>query len=276
MESNQIDKISLVVSDVDGTLIDGNKMLTDKTKAAVQKLRDAGISFTVTSARPPFGLRVIAETLDLQYPMGSFNGGVISYRNGETLECTSLDSKMIPEIITMAENYDLDAWLYSDCHWYVKNLDGFHVDHHKETLQFEPTVINSYEDVRDEIFKIIAVGSDFDAVFQCETAIQQKFGNSLAATRSQPYNLDITPPQANKGEAVKQIARHLNIPTNEIVTIGDSFNDISMFECSGTSIAMGNADAEVQKKAAHVTASNKEEGFAKAIDRFILGRGIDS
>ncbi|WP_019506985.1 Cof-type HAD-IIB family hydrolase [Pleurocapsa sp. PCC 7319] len=270
MESNRASKISLVISDVDGTLIDDNKTLTDKTKTAVQKLREAGILFTVTSARPPFGLEAIAETFNLQYPIGSFNGGLISCRDGKIIDRTPLDNKMIPEIITMAEDYGLNAWLYSDRHWYLKNLNGFHVDHHKETLQFEPSVITNYEDVEGDIFKIVAASSDFDAVFQCETAIQQKFGNSVAATRSQPYNLDITHPKANKGEAVKQIARQLNIPTAEIVTIGDSFNDISMFSNSGVSIAMGNADAKVQTKAIHVTASNKEEGFAQAIDRFVL------
>ena len=270
MESNQASKISLVVSDVDGTLIDENKALTDKTKAAVQKIRDAGILFTVTSARPPFGLRAIAETLDLQYPMGSFNGGLIYNPDGEIVNSTPLDRQIIPEIIVEAENYGLDVWLYSDRHWYIKNLHGFHVDHHKETLQFEPTVIDRYDDIKDDIFKVIAASSDFDAVFRCETAIHQRFGDSLAATRSQPYNLDITHPKANKGEAVKHISRYLKIPTTEVVTIGDSFNDISMFANSAIGIAMGNADAEVQKKAAHITASNKEDGFAKAIDRFVL------
>lgn len=270
MEFSGANKISLVLSDVDGTLINENKTLTAKTKAAIQKLRDAGISFTVTSARPPFGLKAIAETLELQYPIGSFNGGVIFTPDGEIVNSISLDQKIIPEIIAEAENHGLDAWLYSDRHWYIKNRHGFHVDHHQETLQFEPTVIDRYEDVKDDIFKIIAVGSDYDAVFRCETAIQEKFENSLAATRSQPYNLDITHPQANKGEAVKQIARQLNIPTAEVLTIGDNFNDISMFASSGTSIAMGNADAEVQKQANYVTDSNQEEGFAKAIDRFVL------
>lgn len=270
MESNQASKISLVISDVDGTLIDGDKELTAKTKAAVQKLRDANILFTVTSARPPFGLKAIAETLDLQYPLGSFNGGLISDPQGDLVARTSLDSQVIPKIIAKAENYGLDAWLYSNRHWYVKNMSGFHVNHHQETLQFEATAVDRYDEIEDEIFKIVAVSSDFDAVYQCEVAIGQEFGNSLAATRSQPYNLDITDPKANKGEAVIQIARHLEIPTAEIVTIGDNFNDISMFGNSGISIAMGNADAEVQKKATYVTASNLEEGFAKAIDRFVL------
>ena len=269
MQSKQ-SKISLVVSDVDGTLIDSSKELTEQTKAAVQKLRAAGILFTVTSARPPFGLKAIAETLDLQYPFGSFNGGLISSPNGKAIERMALDPQMIPQIVAEAKNYSLDAWLYSASHWYVQKRHGFHVDHHQETLQFAPTAIADYDNIEEDIFKIIAIGSDYDAVFHCEEAIKRQFSDSLAATRSQPYNLDITHPQANKGEAVKQIARYLNIPTSEVATIGDSFNDISMFLNSGVSIAMGNADAEVQKKATHITASNEENGFAKAIDRFIL------
>lgn len=270
MKSNQTSKISLVVSDVDGTLIDENKALTDKTKAAVQKLQEAGILFTITSARPPFGLNAIAETLQLQYPIASFNGGLISTPEGKPIDRTPLDSSIIPKIITTVENSGIDIWLYSDRHWYVKKLHGFHVDHHKDTIQFEPTLIKSIDEVEDKIVKIVGASSDFDAVARCEKETQKQFGDSLAATRSQPYYLDITHPQANKGKAVEQIARHLNIPLAEVATIGDSFNDISMFANSGISVAMGNADAEVQKKATHVTASNKEEGFAKAIDRFIL------
>lgn len=270
MESKQASKISLLISDVDGTLVDENKTLTARTKAAVQKLREAGILFTVTSARPPYGLKEVAKTLDLQYPIGSFNGGLISSPEGKTIARICLNSNIIPKIIAVIEGYSLDAWFYSDRHWYVKNLDGFHVDHHQETLQFEPTAIDSYDDIKDNIFKIIAVGSDYDAVFHCETAIKEQFGDSLAATRSQPYNLDITHPNANKGRVVKQIAQHFEIPTSEIMTIGDSFNDISMFTNSGTSIAMGNADAEVQKRATYITASNQENGFAKAIDNFVL------
>ena len=269
MESNQ-SKISLVVSDVDGTLIDENKTLTDKTKAAIQKLRDAGILFTITSARPPFGLKRIAETLELQYPIGSFNGGLIATLAGKQVDITALDRSVIPKIVTTIENYGLDTWLYSDRYWYVKKHDGFHVDDHEETLQFGATAIESFDNLEDDIFKIVGVSPDYDAVAQCEAATQKQFENTLAATRSQPYNLDITHPKANKGKAVAQIARHLNIPLAEVMTIGDNFNDIAMFDRSGTSVAMGNADAEVQKKAAHVTASNQEEGFALAIDRLVF------
>ena len=270
MKSNSPSKISLVVSDVDGTLIDQNKKLTDRTKAAVQKLRDAGILFTVTSARPPFGLKAIANSLKLQYPIGSFNGGVISSPDGKLIDRIPLDSATIPEIIATIESYSLDIWLYSDRHWYLKDPKGFHVDHHRDTIQFEPTAIESYDDIEEEIIKIIAASSDFEGVAQCTTTLQKKFENSLSATRSQAYNLDITHPRANKGNAVKQIAQHLNIPIAETITIGDSYNDIEMFAISEASIAMGNADLEVQQKATYVTSDHADEGFANAIERFVL------
>lgn len=270
MNSNKPSKISLVISDVDGTLINEHKMLTEKTKAAVKQLREANILFTITSARPPFGLEMIIDTLNLQLPFGSFNGGMILTPNFEIVDRTILPTAIIPEIISAVESYGLDVWFSSDRHWYLKHPDGVHVDHHKQTLQFEPTVIESYQDISDEIVKIVGVGADFTAVAECETATQNQFGDRLSATRSQSYYLDITHPDANKGTVVERLSQRLQIPSAEIVTIGDNCNDVSMFKRSGISIAMGNASQEVQKKATYVTSSNEKEGFADAITNLVL------
>ena len=264
-------KISLVISDVDGTLINQHKILTERTKAAVGKLQAANILFTVTSARPPFGLRTIVDTLKLQQPFGSFNGGAILKPNFEVIDRTPLPPKTISEIVSTIESYGLDVWLSSDRHWYLKDLNGVHVAHHIESLRFEPTVISAYKDIEDEIYKIVGVGADFTAVAQCETATQQKFGNSLSATRSQAYYLDVTHPDANKGMVVKKLSQLLAIPQAEIVTIGDNSNDVLMFEQGGISIAMGNASKEVQQKATFITSTNENEGFAEAIENIVLG-----
>ena len=263
-------QISLVISDVDGTLIDRHKVLTEQTLAAVAKLQQAKIRFAITSARPPFGLKNIVNTLKLQQPFGSFNGGTILTPDWEIIDRTPLPPQTIPDLISTIESYGLDVWLNSDRHWYLKNLHGVHVAHHRDSLQFEPTVINSYGDIEAEICKIVGVGADFTAVAQCEAAIQQEFGTRLSATRSQAYYLDVTHPDANKGMVVKKLARLLAIPQEEIVTIGDNYNDILMFEQSGISIAMGNASQEVRQKATFVTATNNEEGFAKAIENIVL------
>ena len=161
MSANKPSKVSLVICDVDGTLINEQKILTDRTKAAVEQLKAANILFTVTSARPPFGLKMIVNALKLQHPFGSFNGGMILKPNSEIIDRTLLPPETIPEIISTVESYGLDIWLSSDRHWYLKDYNGVHVAHHIKSLQFEPTVIKSYDDIEDSIIKIVGVGSRF-------------------------------------------------------------------------------------------------------------------
>jgi hydroxymethylpyrimidine pyrophosphatase-like HAD family hydrolase len=96
-------------------------------------------------------------------------------------------------------------------------------------------------------------------------------GEKASAARSQPYYLDVTHPQANKGTVVTVLAKKLNIPPEQIATLGDQPNDVLMFRKSGFSIAMGNASDDVKSQASAVTDSNENEGFAKAMEKFILG-----
>ena len=106
---------------------------------------------------------------------------------------------------------------------------------------------------------------------RCEKDAQEALGSAASAARSQPYYLDITHPNANKGMVATTLSRMLSIPTAEIATIGDMPNDVLMFRKSGVSIAMGNASADVQKQARFVTASYNDEGFAKAVERYVFG-----
>ena len=119
--------------------------------------------------------------------------------------------------------------------------------------------------------KIVGVSDDLDQVAACEKLAQNTLGEKASAARSQPYYLDVTHPQANKGTVVATLSKLLNIPPEQIATMGDMPNDVLMFRKSGFSIAMGNASSEVQRAARRVTSSNDDEGFAKAIERFVLG-----
>ena len=119
--------------------------------------------------------------------------------------------------------------------------------------------------------KIVGVSDDHDKVQRCEAEAQTSFGGRATAARSQPYYLDITNKDANKGAVAEYLARRLKVPIEEIATIGDQPNDVLMFKRSGFSIAMGNASDEVKKQADATTDSYNDEGFAKAMERFILG-----
>src|SRR5262249_22009363 len=118
------------------------------------------------------------------------------------------------------------------------------------------------------------VSDDLDLVARCEKAAKDALGSAASAARSQPYYLDVTHPAANKGTVVATLSKLLSIPCSEIATIGDMPNDVLMFRRSRHSIAMGNASSEVKAQAMCVTASNEDDGFAKAMEQFVLHRAL--
>jgi Cof subfamily protein (haloacid dehalogenase superfamily) len=263
-------KFSLVVADVDGTLVTPDKVLTKRACAAVKKLHNADILFAITSGRPPLGLKMLLDPLNLQAPMGAFNGGIFLNPDFSIIEQNCLPQNVTEQAISIIKNHNLDVWIYQEKDWYVLDRHGAHVDRDSKTVQFEPIVVDSYDSLLKGVVKIVGVSDDLDVVAQCEAATQKELGKSASASRSQPYYLDITHPQANKGTVVKRLSEILSIPLEEIATLGDMPNDVPMFELSGTSIAMGNASEDVQNQATHTTASYTEEGFAKAIENFVL------
>jgi hydroxymethylpyrimidine pyrophosphatase-like HAD family hydrolase len=166
----------------------------------------------------------------------------------------------------------MDAWVYSGQDWLVRDRNAPHVAREQWTVKFAPTVTADFNEVLDNAVKIVGVSDDHDLVARCEKDAQDTLGTGASAARSQPYYLDITHPDANKGTVVTTLSRLLSVPVNEIATIGDMPNDVLMFRNSGLGIAMGNASPDVQAQADMVTDSYADEGFAKAIERFVLHR----
>jgi len=263
--------IRMVIADVDGTLVTQEKVLTERAASAVSHLRQAGIEFSITSGRPPRGMAMLIDPLKLSQPMAAFNGGVLIQPDLATV----VDQKLLPpgvpeQVIKAIEDHGLDVWLYTDTGWFVRDPGAAHVAREQWTVKFPPTVVKTFEGLLGRVAKIVGVGDDYDRVAKCEKDVQQAGGEHVSAARSQPYYLDVTHPQANKGGVVLAMSKLLNIPAAEIATIGDMPNDVLMFEKSGVSIAMGNASREVQASATYVTSTNEDEGFAKAIEEFVL------
>jgi Cof subfamily protein (haloacid dehalogenase superfamily) len=266
------ERIAAVLADVDGTLITKDKVLTARAIAAVKSLRDHGIVFCVTSGRPPRGLRMFVEPLELTIAMAAFNGGVIVRPDLSVIDEKPLAVDIPLPVIESIRAHGLDAWIYTATAWYVTDPQGTRVDRETATVQFPPVVVPNYDGVLHEVIKIVGTSADYEAVARCESSIQAEFGPRVSAARSQPYYLDVTHPDANKGAIVRRLARYLNVSPRRVATIGDQLNDTLMFREAGLSIAMGNASPEVQRQATFVTTSFGEEGFANAVERFILPR----
>ena len=265
--------IKLLLSDVDGTLVTKAKELTDRSIEAVHKLHDAGIHFAVTSGRPPRGMSMLVEPLALRAPLAGFNGGLVVEPGMDVIEERTIRQDLVAPTIGLLEASALTVWVYQGTEWYIRDPEGPHVARETHTVRFDPTVVDSFDGLETGIAKIVGVSDDFDAVAAAEAAAHERLGEHVSASRSQPYYLDITHPQANKGAVVTFLARRFEISEDEIATIGDMANDVLMFARSGLSIAMGNAHREVQRAARHVTTSNEEDGFADAVERYVLNEG---
>jgi Cof subfamily protein (haloacid dehalogenase superfamily) len=267
-----VPRIRLVIADVDGTLVTQEKLLTPRAIQSVFKLREAGIQFAVTSGRPPRGMAMLVEPLKLDEPIAAFNGGVLMQPDLTTVTRQNfLSPEVVKQTVKMILDHRLDVWIYTDKDWFVRDVNAPHVAREQWTVKFPPVVSENIEGLTDRIAKVVGVSDDLEAVKKCEKDVQDATAGNASAARSQPYYLDVTHPKANKGEVVLAFSDLLKIPAAEIATIGDMPNDVLMFKKSGVSIAMGNASPEVQKSATYVSTSNEQEGFANAMEKFILG-----
>jgi Cof subfamily protein (haloacid dehalogenase superfamily) len=265
--------IRLVLADVDGTLVTPDKVLTDRARSAVRKLGDAGVAFAITSGRPPKGMAMLLEPLALRTPIAAFNGGMVVKPDLTPLEIKSLPPAIVGPIVRGLFERGLDAWIYQGNDWLLRDPKAPHAGREERTVRFSPIVAADLDKRVVDVIKIVGVSDDLPLVEACEKEMRDRFGDRVSAARSQPYYLDITHPEANKGHVVRYLSRTLGIPTEAIATIGDMPNDCLMFALGGLSIAMGNASTEVQRAAKRVTKPNTEEGFAEAIERFVLGPG---
>jgi Cof subfamily protein (haloacid dehalogenase superfamily) len=280
-------KISILLADVDGTLVDSQKRITPRAKAAIQKLSESGIKFAVTSGRPPRGMKMIVEQVNLSTPVAAFNGGMlVEPGTMKVLMQQTLDAETARAVIKRIGEFGLDVWVYSGVEWYLRDLNSPHREKEERTVQFPPTVVKDFNAALDQgVAKVVGVNDDYDLVAKAEKGIAEEFEHgvharctttsrdcepSVSAARSQPYYLDVTHPKANKGSVVEMLAELLKIPPSEFATIGDMPNDVLMFKKSGYSIAMGQASEEVKKAATYVTDGMDDEGFAKAIENFVL------
>ena len=234
-------------------------------------MHTAGVRFAITSGRPPRGMAMLFEPLHLDTPIAAFNGGLFVNSDLSIVRQKTVPADVAREAIDLMRKRGLDAWVYSGNDWLVTKLDAPACRPRSLDRQVPAEDRGGRRRTPADVAKIVGVSDDRDKVQRCEAEAKAAFGERATATRSQPYYLDVTNKDANKGAVVAYLSDRMSIPAEEIATIGDQPNDVLMFKRSGFSIAMGNAPDEVKAQAAATTDSYNDEGFAKAMERFILG-----
>jgi Cof subfamily protein (haloacid dehalogenase superfamily) len=263
-------RIAAVVSDVDGTLVRHDKTLTPRTIETVAKLRRAGIPFAIVSSRPPRGLTMLIARLDVTTFVVGFNGGVIARPDLSIVASHLIAPEVARHAIAAIEAVGAHAWVFSGQDWLIRDPNGPRVGLEQRTVGFGPTIVDDSIPVADAAAKIVAVSDDSAVLTRLQNELLGTLGDRATIVRSQAYYLDITHPLANKGDALWELARLMNIAPSQVAVIGDGENDIALFAQAGLSIAMGNAAAGVAEAADFTTGANDRDGAAAAIDWFVL------
>jgi len=265
-------QIGAVVSDVDGTLVTDSKRLTERARAAVAGLQARGVQFTIISSRPPRGMSMLLAPLNLSAPIAAFNGGIIATPDLTVIAEHLVSAEVARRTLHLFEARGVETWLFTGQHWLVRDCSSALVAFEQRTVGFGAELVADLAPFLASAAKIVGASDDYGLLARCEEELVGEFAGRATVARSQLYYLDVTHSLANKGAGLTALAKLMAVSTAEIAVIGDGRNDMPMFAAGGLSIAMGNASAEVKAAANLVTASNEQEGFATAIERFVLPR----
>jgi len=282
--------MKLIALDLDGTTLNSNKEMTEETIRAIKRAQQQGHIVMALSGRPSFSINMELAKYGLDCPVGGNNGTEL-YAEGKLIELTSLNLSQSQRIVTeleiekMAYKISTDISTFAHKDWlkrFEKMVESGRVpkEHfvHKDYKMFttpphvygQPFFNQPDEIVNKEslVVKFLIIALDPDQ----RKRVQKKLEaiEELYVTSSSPFNIEVMHLNGNKGYGLKSMARYFNIPLENTVAIGDERNDIPMFNVAGLSIAMGNAEEEVQKHCDIVTLTNDEHGVAHAIEKYIL------
>ena len=265
--------IKLIAIDLDGTLLDDNKEISQDNKIAIQKAKTYGIKIIIASGRPYFRVKENLQQLDLNHNTDyviTYNGGCILIGdNSEIIYEQRLSNQNICEIINFLEKYNGDIYLYCQDQIFSLNQD-LKIANLKifNQVHFEKRTIVELKKM-DYANKIILADEE-KTIDEIQTKIPLELNNQYNIVRSTPYFLEFLPNHVSKGNAIKILTQILNIDTDEIMVIGDEENDLSMFCCAKIKVAMKNANLQIKKRANFITESNNNSGVARAIEKFVF------
>ena len=267
------DRISLLVSDIDGTLVTSDKRLTEAAIAAALRLQEAGVRLSLVSSRPPAGFAMLTEPLQMKAPIGAFNGGAILNPDLTIIEETLVDPAAARIALAAFAEFGIDAWLFTRDTWYVTDADGAYVPKERRTCRIEPQVAETFEPLPRPHRQTRRLDEGLCRPRRLRgrsagAARRRGDGQTFAALLSR---CDAARLRQGRGDATYR-TRDERAVLSEVAVIGDQANDLPMFEVAAYRIAMGNGIDAVKQMADFVSDDNEHDGWAAAIDRFVLPR----
>lgn len=272
-------KYKMLVLDLDGTLTNNYKEITPRTKEALMQAQAKGVRVVLASGRPTYGITPIANELMLTSHGGfilAFNGGkIIDYTSRETVFEQTIGKPEVEALYNAAEKAGLAILTYQDYGIVTTQKDNNYVEHEAFINKLPVTQCDNFvEDLQYPINKCLIVG-DPTPLHELELQLSKDLFGQVEVYRSAGFFLECVPPGVDKAKSLERLLAMVNIDKDDVIAVGDGFNDLSMIEYAGLGIAMDNAPGEVKSRANFFTSSNDEDGVAKVIEKFILEMDVE-
>lgn len=262
----------MVVSDMDGTLLTPDKRLTPAVLAMARELAARGVPLCLASARAPAQMAPYIARLGLGGPSAAFNGGIVFLPDGKMSVSRVLPPDVLSAVHDMLHTHRIETWLFRESFWIVRDEASAFVEQERRLTGIAPHVAPDLRGQVEGIGKIVGVSADYPLLERMEIELGAMLKDEASVRRSSDYLLDITPVLANKGEALRELARAHGVDPAEVACIGDADNDLPMFARAGLSIAMGQAEENIRAAAYLLTGTNEENGWVTAMERYVLPR----
>ncbi len=272
--------IKAICTDIDGTLLNKNREISNRTLEAIQKL-PKDFPIILASSRMPSAMRHLQSSMDrLENPLICYNGGyILDYPNGvhapETLDTVKIPLEICQYICELSEGTSIHVSLYHEDEWYAPQ-DDYWTQREITSTKVKPTirawkeVVEDWEKRKAGGHKVMCMGSaeEIDQIF---ATLEKEENEHLHLYRSKDTYIEIAPKVISKASALEQLlAKKYDIALSEVMAFGDNYNDIEMLQAVGHGVAVANAREEVKAVAKEITAKNTDDGVAMMIEKYCL------
>lgn len=270
-------KYKILVLDLDGTLTNSKKEITPHTLDVLIRAQKSGLKIVLASGRPTYGIVPLANELQLDKFGGymlSYNGGqIIDWRTKELMYENVLNPEVYPYLYQSAKENGFEILSYKDEYIVSENSDHPYIQHEAFLNKMERVTVDSFLQAIDfPVPKCLVVGEP-EPLAQLEIAMRQELEGKMNVFRSEPFFLELVPNGIDKACSLSVLLSALQLKPEEMIAIGDGFNDVSMIKFAGLGVAMANAQDAVKKEADYITLSNDEDGVAAIVEKYILEQG---
>lgn len=266
--------IKLIVTDLDGTLLNSDHHMTERTEQALKAAIEQGVKVVLATGKTRHSGNDIIQRLNLSTPGIYLQGISVHYPDNSVKHQQQLDAKVLRRVITFAEDRGFEVVAYSGTRILAARKNPASQDLHTKYHEPEPEIVGSLHNLigTTTINKLLIIKLGDPRKI---TALRWQLSKQLDSKEARlvqalPDMLEILPPNASKGAALKTLLREMDIKPEEVLAIGDAENDLEMIQMAGIGVAVGNAVDKLKGVADYVVASNDEDGVAEAVERFVL------